>query len=94
MWACKVPSFLFYPEIPNVPGLRWTWPVFLCVYLLFSPLSLCCSRARVFPVSAGPFFSQQSSFLAHHSVVGAAALWQHHLCPRAQLTVPPPPPQP
>lgn len=65
--------------------------VFIC---FFPPLSLCCSRSRVFPVSAGPFFSQQSSFLAHHSVVGAAALWQHHLCPRAQLAVPLPPPQP
>lgn len=28
-------SFHFYPEIPNVPGSCWTWPVFLCIYLIF-----------------------------------------------------------
>lgn len=37
MWACKVASFLFYPEIPNVLGSCWTWPVLLCVYLGFFP---------------------------------------------------------
>ena len=45
-------------------------------------------------MSAGPFFSQQSSFLAHHLVVRATAFLQHPLCPRAQLAMPPPSPQP
>lgn len=39
MWACKVVSFLFYPEIPSVLGSCGTWPVFLCIYLGFFP---CC----------------------------------------------------
>lgn len=66
-----------------------------CVFIwFFSPAASCWFGARVFPVSAGPFFSQQSPFLALHLVVGAAALWQHHLCPHAQLAMPPPSPQP
>lgn len=62
MWACKVPSFLFYPEIPNVPGSRWTWPVFLCVYLLFSPFLFAAPEQGFFPCQLDP--SSPSSHLS------------------------------
>lgn len=54
---------------------------------VFFPFFLAGPEQELFSVSSGLFFSQQSSFLAHHLLVRAAALWQHHLCPCAQLAV-------
>lgn len=96
MWACKVASSLFYPKIPNVPGLCWTCPVFLCIYLgVFSTFLLAgpeqgFSLCQMDPSSP----SSDRSLLARHSVVGATALWQHHLRPCAHLAMPPPSSQP
>lgn len=57
------------------------------IWAFFSPFSLLVLGKGFFPVSSGLFFPQQSSFLAHHLLTRAAALWQHHLCPCAQLAV-------
>lgn len=54
---------------------------------LFPPFFLAGPEQGLFIVSSGLFSSQQSSFLARHLLVRAAALWQHHLCPCAQLAV-------